>query len=251
MRTCAFCGGEANSREDAWPVWLVDFIHQGRKSRIGVIFGPDVPEIIWGGQYIKVKRVCKVHCNNGWMSTLEDKTRPFLKPMIQDVAAQPLDLSAQAFLAQWSVKTVMALELARPGRDWFYTDADRRHLFQWGTPPPDTTIWIGRYVNSHSLFGQANKLAKPKSESLFREGYSAVLVLGRVVLQVASVRAKIATTSHRHMTPSISDKSLPWDSLLFKIWPITDNVIRWPPSLHFSESGYRIASLLRRFGPNV
>jgi len=184
------------------------------------------------------------------MNVLEGHVRPFLEPMVHDVNVQPLDFSAQAFLAQWSVKTVMALELARPGSDWFYSDADRRHLFTWRMPPPDTTIWIGRYVNSHSLFVQSHQLAKPKSESLFREGYSTVLVIGRVVIQVASVRAKLAIPDHRHITPTVT-ANLPWDDLLLKIWPVMDNVVRWPPPLHFTESGYRIGTLLRRFGPNV
>lgn len=248
MRTCAFCGREANSREDAWPKWLVDSIAKNRSSQIEALFGPDVPDVTWGGRYVKVKRVCKTHCNNGWMSVLEDSTQPFLEPMVHDVNAQVLDLSAQAFLAQWSVKTVMALELARPGNDWFYSDADRKHLFTWRVPPPDTTIWIGRYVNSHSLFAQSHKLAKPKSESLLREGYSTVLVMGRVVIQVASVRVKGAAHAHSHLTPAIT-KDLPWESLLFRLWPM-DSVIRWPPLLHFTDSGHRIDTLLRRFGPN-
>ena len=142
----------------------------------------------------------------------------------------------------------MALELAKPGVEWFYSDTDRRHLLQWGTPPPDTTIWMGRYVNSHSLFTQGQKLSNPKAQSLLAEGHSTVLAFGRVVIQVASVRSKSTTTASVHLTPMVTE-NLPWGRLLLQIWPITEDVIRWPPALSFTDSEYRINALIRRFSP--
>jgi hypothetical protein len=179
------------------------------------------------------------------MSRLEQKAIPVLKPMISDTGEPPLSIPAQAVIALWSVKTAMTLELAKPGTDWFYSDADRHHLLQWHTPPADTTVWIGRYVNGYSLFGDGHKLSKSKAGSLLGEGNSTCLVCGRLVIQIASVKSKSPVTASLTLVPQITS-DLPWHDLLFQVWP-TVEVLRWPPRLSFGNSSYSIDDLIRRF----
>ena len=71
-----FCGDHADSDEDAWPLWLLRELGQGKKVRIG-FERADGAVKTWGGVEagVKVKHVC-ADCNNGWMSDLEGMAQP-------------------------------------------------------------------------------------------------------------------------------------------------------------------------------
>jgi hypothetical protein len=46
--------------------------------------------------------VCEV-CNNGWMHDLEERAKPFLKPLLTNKHGADLDLTQQRDLARWAV----------------------------------------------------------------------------------------------------------------------------------------------------
>jgi hypothetical protein len=243
MRKCIFCLGKANSREDAWPVWLVESLVPKRPSpTIEATLGPNFQPITWGGRYVKVRYLCK-DCNTGWMSRLESDTKPFLEPLIHD-SASTLDFPQQCLLSFWIAKTAMVFECTDRTKNWFYSDSERQHVPRWCTPSADTVIWIGRYANGLSLSAQGNNLSSPRDKSVLSAARVTTLLVGHFVVQVVTVRSKPGAEA-RGIIPETTQG--PWDRLLTQVWPAVDRVIRWPPVLSFDDSENRFERLLQRF----
>ena len=53
--------------------------------------------------------VCEA-CNTGWMHDLEEKVKPFLKPLLINKHGADLDLTQQRHLARWAVMKVLLME---------------------------------------------------------------------------------------------------------------------------------------------
>ena len=90
----------------------------------------------------KVRVVCR-HCNNGWMSTLEESTIPILTPMI---VGDPIKLSpnTQEILAAWAVKTAMVAEFVSP-RGRRVSQEERAWLKDRLVPPENWMVWAAGY----------------------------------------------------------------------------------------------------------
>jgi hypothetical protein len=57
---------------------------------------------------LKIGTVCEP-CNNGWMSSLEERNIPLIGCLLQDIST-PLDACQQSSLAVWTLKTAMVLD---------------------------------------------------------------------------------------------------------------------------------------------
>jgi hypothetical protein len=151
MRLCMFCNKKANTKEDAWPVWLMkrfpdsdsaymDAERGGRKLGIWRASKPRLP----------VKWVC-ASCNSGWMSRLENRAKPVIESIL-DEKVTSLSVSAQAILARWSVKTVMVLEAIDPNRPWFYSEDDRQSMRASLSIPARTSVWIAKCIDQPNIY---------------------------------------------------------------------------------------------------
>lgn len=135
---CVFCGGAGLTKEHVWPSWL---------KYVFYMAGPEIVHELLdrNGQLVRlrrsvsldaqVRRVCG-DCNNGWMSRMEDATRPVLEPLIR---GEPITLSAdhQEVLAKWLTKTGMMLELATHDPT---IPSDNYQSFRSRGDPPDFTV---------------------------------------------------------------------------------------------------------------
>ena len=241
MRECIFCGGKKLNREDLWPVWVVDSVAKDRSSEIERTFGRNPPDT-YRGRYIKSRCVCE-KCNCGWMSRLEGTAKPILEPMIHD-SPSAIDYVKQSMIAAWTIKTAMVFECTK-AESAFYSSEDRRHLLTWQTPPPDTFVWIGRYVNSHSFFIENHYLSNAKPHSVLSEGCATTFAIGRLCLQSFTARRGPESEGKRI---TIDTKPGHWDRLLIQVWPALEQVIRWPPPLCFGPSLDSLCELAGRFG---
>ena len=88
---CVFCDEWGpRAREDIITGWLSAELNP--TGRVLKDFFTDIPEqmitkrskVSGGLRTIKLSEVCKA-CNGGWMSRLEDSTRPILEPMIRRI----------------------------------------------------------------------------------------------------------------------------------------------------------------------
>jgi len=109
-KTCVFCGGFNLSKEHVWPDWASKVLtdnpspahHEWHNtySDKGTVVKESGMRPRQGSTFTKkIRVVCKT-CNNGWMSRLENATKPILLPLIQGEPAL-LDREQQTLLAQW------------------------------------------------------------------------------------------------------------------------------------------------------
>jgi hypothetical protein len=239
---CIFCSRRVNTEEHLWTKWLVNYVVQERSSKIDIEFATR-PRKLFSGKYVTCRCVCK-KCNGGWMSTLETGTRPILEPLIFD-SSLPLDYIQQLALCLWTTKTAMVFDCVG-GKAHFYSTADRQHLLTWGTPPPDSLIWIGRYENSYSLFVENHYLSNPGTENVLSEGCVTTFAMGRLVIQIFSARRGIYGEGRGGI--NVARKKGEWDRLLIQIWPVQQQVVRWPPPLSFGPSEEQLKEFAQRIG---
>ena len=241
MRECIFCSSKASiNREHLWPAWVIKSVIQNRSSAIERVIGRKAPITRVGD--LKARCICK-QCNEGWMSALENSAKPILEPMFHD-SPSAIDSVQQRAIAVWTIKTAMVFECVK--RDSaFYSTQDRCHLLNSSAPPPDTLIWIGRYVNSQSLFVENHYLSNPKPTSVLGEGCATTFAVGRLVIQSFTVRRSTNGEGKRIV---VDIKNGQWDHLLIQVWPVLERVICWPPSLDFGPSVESLEKLAKRFG---
>ena len=238
MRRCVFCGGPANSREHAWPEWVIAlFRNQEEATIIAERDGEEPRE--WHGinVSVKVKRFCH-GCNTGWMSDLENEARPLLLPMIRG-ESMTLDGAQRIVVATWCLKTAMVFDLTRTDKNIAILPSERAYLYEargkrgLGSPfPPHTFIWIASYEGSrftmsaivselrglgdfsptnraqphrskrrHAL-GWGIRVANPNRKASTRSGLSAPEVARRRSDMGTRVRSDMAASRHARLVPT-------------------------------------------------
>jgi hypothetical protein len=121
-RQCIFCDDAANSKEHFWSSWMhgmLPAVPNPKHDRRFYSFHPsaghreDGPHAKPGSIHtIKIRAVCK-RCNNGWMSQLEEQSRPFLTPMINGTPIV-LDEKQVEVVARWiTLKCIVAEHATR------------------------------------------------------------------------------------------------------------------------------------------
>lgn len=90
----------------------------------------------------KLRVVCS-SCNGGWMSQIQQKTKPVLAPMLIGEWGF-LDRKMQEILASWATMFTMVYEMAHPGTA--ATGSTEKETF-WKTkrPPDNWLVWVGCY----------------------------------------------------------------------------------------------------------
>jgi hypothetical protein len=121
MKNCIFCGIKITksnkSKEHVIPQWLLellqasDMVLSGKHSTF-----PNNPEIIFSQRNHKIYslllgNVCKI-CNNGWMSELENNTKPLMTAILNDRSPTILAKEQCLTFAKWVFKTAAVLNYA-------------------------------------------------------------------------------------------------------------------------------------------
>src|SRR5262249_20846943 len=119
---CIFCGRRGQlSKEHVFPDWLSQLFPKSPSDthQHGTVTWKTAPDgkpfrtpVIRRRQgqagSKKVRTVCET-CNNGWLSVLENTTKPLLSEIVRG-RARLLDNSDQLILATWIAKTAMVAE---------------------------------------------------------------------------------------------------------------------------------------------
>jgi hypothetical protein len=98
---CIFCDNESGSEEHLWPDWMhkiVKFAPINIQEANGPIITGQDPEQT-------INTVCHT-CNNGWMSRIEQKNVPRLKPMLLN-GPITIDPGGMKILTEWAVNRAM------------------------------------------------------------------------------------------------------------------------------------------------
>ncbi len=184
----------------------------------------------------KVPHVCK-GCNNGWMSRMENRTRPILMPLIQGLF-HPISTFDQQYLATWIAKTVMVGEYIFP-KHIAVPDKERLHMYANLSPPENWTIWIADYRGSKwrhlAMYHHQGRLrAKPPEPGEpTTDTHVTSIGMGHIFIQVAACPPEIGFDLE--------------NDAFRRIWPRTNLVLSWPPArpIHDTEADYVANSLMR------
>lgn len=180
-------------------------------------FGPN-PEIT-------IRSVCKT-CNEGWLSELENASRPFIGALMRDIS-MTLNPPEQFTMALWAIKTAIVWEsVIHKVRTSRYTEEQRHALRSASKIPRHTSIWLGRYSGSGVLGAFAHDIRYEMSEAgMMVDGQASTFLVGRLALQVYTVHVP---SEYRIARIGIEHKAGPWDRLLIKIHP-SEGRTSWPP----------------------
>jgi hypothetical protein len=152
---CIYCGGAGLTKEHLYASWLRPYI-LSRVDRHGINFDVVSPgsashkiEMRSGDTHArKIRRVCgggKSRCNNGWMSQLQEETKPILLPLITGQKAT-LSRKDQKALSAWAAMTAMTGEFLGDNEEFVAVPQTQRdYLRIKKRPPRGWRIWIGRY----------------------------------------------------------------------------------------------------------
>jgi len=163
------------------------------------------------------------------MSRLEGEVRATLGAIITDLSV-PIPTEEQRSISLWAMKTVLVFEAVTKESEWFYTQTERAALAKRSVVPVGTRIWLGRSQQSNLTNADARTL-----DGRNRKGQSTVLVAGRLLIQVVTIRRPEVRLRVRVG---------PWDAGLQQIWP-TGPLVHWPLRKSFDEE--ELEDLHRRF----
>ncbi len=176
---------------------------------------------------ITVGAVCPA-CNEGWMSNLEGRAKPYLAGMIQG-RGRELHLEAQQIIAAWSFLKIAMLE-----RAWEIRMIPPEHFQQfYGRPqePPDEVyVWVGA-VNPEGggrrlpgfFQGRGLTLGDPDEDldaAEVPDGYVATFSVNHFVVKVYGHRLdERRELIHRSKVRNS----------IQRIWPVERRSFIWPP----------------------
>lgn len=221
-RSCVFCGVRpGNTKEDAWPVWLMSFLHPNRTPYAHVHAGRwHSPQVTrqWRGKQFRVGGYCET-CNNGWMSRLEAEAKPFLTQMIRDESFA-FSKKSQKAVARWVYLKTLVFSTATEMRvppDAFSI------FFKTKKPPPLSRVWACRYeenVDGALFFWRefAPQEGQPP------HNYRTVFVFGHLVLSF--LRYKFTADK---LTPRPQK-----GSFLPMFLPLPSDEVEWPLGASFT-----------------
>jgi len=240
---CIFCDErKPRAREDVISEWMSDELNP--TGTVYTDFITELPGVPLQRRSkksgnlatLKLRDVC-VDCNGGWMSRLENATKPILLPMLRGVAG-PLNLSEQRQLAAWCQLKCLTL-------DAFYRGEHDgvRHLparlthdfYRERQPLENSLVVLGRYLPpKQGVFMPWGRLMKEYPADGVRPAASIVIVtfaFGHLALQVL-VGA--------WQTPHAAQIHFPYaDPRFLRIWPSEQQAfVRWPPNVAISVSDF-------------
>jgi hypothetical protein len=239
---CIFCDNESGSEEHLWPDWMhkiVKFAPINIQEANGPIITGQDPEQT-------INTVCHT-CNNGWMSRIEQKNVPRLKPMLLN-GPITIDPGGMKILTEWAVNRAMVAESIKPRSDNvnFYTREERVAFREKQTIPDRTRVWIGALSNSHiGCHGTDYTIMLDDRKTRIGTGSVNTIYVGHFVVQTV--------TEHLH-PPYVSDQKVfitpppsGCDERLVEIYPNGPKKVDWPPKPFRDEGPAGVIALRDRW----
>lgn len=225
MRLCLFCSDRANSIEDAWPKWITNQFKGSRPSSVSAErAGVQLPSWKVHQPTLQMRCVCS-RCNNGWMSRLEGRARPFLQPLLQGCPCV-LDQSAQMAVATWALKTAMVLEGLDPTDKQVYSQLQRERFRLRAEMPIRTSVWLAASATPDWFMSTKNRHLGADSAGF--AGISTTMGFAHLVLQVLTIRVPEDVGPTTKVTTDVRKGK--WSELTVQVWPTQEDP-KWPPQL--------------------
>jgi len=247
MRHCIFCGDRVDSKEDAWPKWLIRLLKKSPREKAALRVsrdGESVREWLAKNSLIVVRNVCRDRCNSGWMSRLENESQPILSKMITSIPAT-LDLEAQDKIGQWAVKCAIMFD--NIDSSGFYDVGDRRRFSQTLMLPGDFIgVWLAHYSGTDSrAFTNHRTVQLSNKAGIPHRGHIMTMLFGHLVIQVFNVKrlAEGVGPETIHITTRNE-----WIDSTIQISPSPSaRSVSWPPRISLNEIEGSIQIFCERF----
>jgi len=189
--------------------------------------------------------VCE-DCNHHWLSDLESRASPLLRPMILG-NARSLDVEEQAFVALWGVKTELLWQTT-PTSFRASRLSDYRHLRTHRTPPPHTWVRLGRYLGTAFVaFADCNLAHLDDASTPSGVRLKPDSVVGPIghwaILRVGQLVFEIICTDDGKWPIQVADPNLSGKSMV-DVWPSFTGRY-WPPPIPFDDDAFFKVSHMR------
>jgi hypothetical protein len=219
-----------------WPTWLTQYVPRALKS-----YHDTIAEINPEGEITKSRKkwdgdprsrraqcVCG-KCNNGWMSRLQEQTKP---PLLKLVQAQEtrLTIHDQRLLATWATMTTMTSEYIQPSTAAI-SARDRNRFYKEHSPLKLSRIWIGNFHRGdwkpyrvHHAWPARTRVRNKSalSGNIPPNTQTTTITFGALYLHAASsdVPDAIRRMTFPHEVTN---------TILKQIWPPRSGTLHWPP----------------------
>lgn len=194
---CLYCGGELREKtnEHIFPRWLLAEFGVEKEVVTGTWedhrSGTVVDTRVQALQNLVAGRVC-ANCNNGWMSDLENETKPILLPLVRRRRLlDSLRQDERQVLARWSLKTAAALNSSSNYRR-LVPKRHRRALV--AGPPRDDVMVLAhqgatehplRWLQTQNFTGWGDAGYRRQAAEAGRRCYRVAFSIGHVLVLVA------------------------------------------------------------------
>lgn len=240
-KSCIFCGAVGKlTNEHIWGDWTRNYVPrtQNKHEFRSIVAKTPTSETaepvrIRAGDPLnsQVKVVCKP-CNNGWLSQIQEKAKPYLIPLVEGRGAF-LGRQAQRQIATWATMATMTGEyLSRDPQNISVPQSERSKFMQTSRPPRNWRIWIGKYErekwagqwlhNSFPIYS-TSEIAEVSASSVRRPNHQTTsFVIGKLFVHVFSghFRSIIMRWDWQNAPSALA--------ALREVWPIEESVVRWP-----------------------
>lgn len=240
QRVCIFCSKAGLSREHVWADWLKNYIPKNEPShdqlsatihkRHADVRQKKVPGDL---RSRRLRVVCK-ECNTGWMSKLQENTKPFLLPLIKREDLY-FDGNAQEAVAAWITMFVMVAE-------YFDTNKvstpqfERQRFMATKLPPPNWKIWVGDFQRENWRAMLAH-FAVPISAS----EHDHPIAENGIIPPNTQTMTFVVGRLYVHVRASVTDIFDKWSfarsDLMMQIWPKkTLPAFQWPLAISLTDA---------------
>jgi hypothetical protein len=245
MVTCVFCGlHRLASIEDVVPKWVRYALDP--TSSITIRAEPCGATARTQHLVVTLRDMVCEECNIGWMHDLEEKVKPFVKPMLTNKHGVDLDVTRQRDLARWAAMKVLLMEhymrkqdpQLRTAAGYAPSGPELAWLMKKADPPPRSRVWLGAFdaEGKYLLQTQARLLtsAPAPGGSSTVPAHMTTLTVGCVLLQVFSTDFVLADA--QSLPPYDANPPHPYGEALSRIWPIKYPSVHWPSSRHVTSA---------------
>jgi hypothetical protein len=190
-RVCVFCGDTPVDQEHVFPQWLGRLFTDDVVDFRATVDLRDQPATTraWKGRPFSttVGGPCR-GCNSGWMSELESRAAPLLRPMVRNFD-QRLDAPAQHLLATWAVKTMLMLRLVVSTSSEELAADSYSWLYQQQSPLPGEHVWVASYAGEGQWPAAFNYwgigIARPGADFTGPNAHCCSLAIGHLAFGLA------------------------------------------------------------------
>jgi hypothetical protein len=244
--TCMFCGlNRPTSIEDVVPKWARYALNP--TSSVAVRAGPGDSTARMQHLVVTLHGMVCEACNNGWMHDLEQKVKPFLKPLLVNKHGADLDLIQQRDLARWAVMKVLLMEHVmrqkhpqlRATAGYVPSEPELVWLMAKDCPPPRSRVWLGAFdpQGTYTVQTQARLLqSAPRPGGCPVVSHLTTLTIGSVLVQAFTTNFILADA--QSLPEYDADPPWPYDQALTRIWPPKQPTVHWPPTHHVDPDAF-------------